>query len=74
MSCNARSRVWWYGANHGGPVDFALTEAAYVITRIFRRYPKIVLPDGETVELVGVEKQTTTLVLKSAEGCKVELG
>ncbi|KAI0904414.1 cytochrome P450 alkane hydroxylase [Ustulina deusta] len=64
---------------HGGPrvclgMDFALTEAAYIITRILQRYPKIVLPDGEKVELVGVEKQTTTLVLKIGEGCKVELG
>ncbi|KAI0502714.1 cytochrome P450 alkane hydroxylase [Xylaria bambusicola] len=64
---------------HGGPriclgMDFALTEAAYIIMRIFRRYPNIALPLGETVELVGVEKQTTTLVLKIAEGCKVELG
>jgi hypothetical protein len=55
-------------------VDFALVEAAYTVVRIFRRYPKIVLPEGEKVELVGVEKQTTTLVLQIAEGCKVELG
>ncbi len=55
-------------------MDFALTEAAYIITRILQRYRKIVLPDGEKVELVGVEKQTTTLVLKIGEGCKVELG
>ncbi|KAI1120336.1 cytochrome P450 alkane hydroxylase [Nemania abortiva] len=54
--------------------DFALTEAAYIITRIFKRYPKIALPEGERVELLGVEKQNTTLVLQIAEGCKVELG
>ncbi|KAI1419969.1 cytochrome P450 alkane hydroxylase [Xylaria sp. FL1777] len=40
----------------------------------FGSCPKIVLPGGQKVELVGVEKQTTTLVLKIAEGCKVELG
>ncbi|KAI1182506.1 cytochrome P450 alkane hydroxylase [Nemania serpens] len=64
---------------HGGPrtclgMDFALTEAAYVVTRILQRYPKVGLPEGEKVELVGVEKQVTTLVLQIAEGCKVELG
>lgn len=63
---------------HGGPRiclgNFALTEAAYVITRILQRYPKVGLPEGEKVELVGVEKQITTLVLQIAEGCKVELG
>ncbi|KAJ3579480.1 hypothetical protein NPX13_g1088 [Xylaria arbuscula] len=73
------TQSYGYMPFHGGPriclgMDFALTEAAYIITRIFRRYPKIALPDGETVELVGVEKQTTTLVLKSSEGCRVDLG
>ena len=55
-------------------VDFALTEAAYAIVRIFQRYPSIRLPEGEKAELVGVEKQTVTLVLRITEGCKVELG
>ncbi|KAI0400446.1 cytochrome P450 alkane hydroxylase [Xylaria palmicola] len=63
----------------GGPriclgMDFALTEAAYIIVRILQRYPKVALPEGEKVELVGVEKQTVTLVLQIAEGCKVDLG
>ncbi|KAI0195453.1 cytochrome P450 alkane hydroxylase [Astrocystis sublimbata] len=62
----------------GGPriclgMDFALTEAAYIIVRIFQQYPNIALPVGEKVELVGVEKQTTTLVLQITDGCKVEL-
>lgn len=55
-------------------VDFALTEAAYAIVRIFQRFPSIRLPEGERVELLGVEKQTVTLVLQITEGCKVELG
>jgi hypothetical protein len=55
-------------------VDFALTEAAYTIVRILQRYPTIRLPEGETVELAGVEKQTVTLVLQIKDGCKVELG
>ncbi len=54
-------------------VDFAQTEAAYAIVRIFQRYPNIELPEGETVESVGVEKQTVTLVLQISEGCKVAL-
>ncbi|KAN0081872.1 hypothetical protein V8E54_003170 [Elaphomyces granulatus] len=54
-------------------VDFALTEAAYTIVRILQRYPNIKLPEGETVELTGVEKQTVTLVLQIQQGCKVEL-
>jgi hypothetical protein len=55
-------------------VDFALTEAAYAIVRIFQRYPIIKLPEGGKVEQVGVEKQTVTLVLKIADGCNVVLG
>jgi len=55
-------------------VDFALTEAAYAIVRIFQRYPSITLPEGEKIEVVGVEKQTVTLVLQITEGCKVQLG
>ena len=55
-------------------MDFALTEAAYAIVRIFQRYPSITLPEGEKIEVVGVEKQTVTLVLQITEGCKVQLG
>jgi len=54
-------------------VDFALTEAAYAIVRIFQRYPGIALPEGEPVEVVGVEKQTVTLVLQITDGCMVKL-
>lgn len=55
-------------------MDFALVEAAYSIVRIIQTFPIIRLPEGETVELAGVEKQKTTLVMSIAEGCKVELG
>lgn len=55
-------------------MDFALTEAAFTIVRIFQRYPSIRLPEGEPIDLVGVEKQTMTLVLQITNGCKVELG
>jgi hypothetical protein len=31
------------------------------------------LPEGDVVELVGVEKQTMTLVVSITEGCKIDL-
>ena len=55
-------------------VDFALTEAAYTVVRLIQAFPTIQLPPGEKVEVIGVEKQTMTLVLSITEGCKVELG
>lgn len=55
-------------------VDFALTEAAYTIVRLLQRFPSITLPDGEKIELAGVEKQSVTIVLRSTTGCKVNLG
>lgn len=54
-------------------MDFAITEAAYTVVRILQRFPVIRLPTGEKIELTGVEKQAITLVLSSAEGCKVDL-
>lgn len=54
-------------------VDFAITEAAYTTVRILQRYPNIKLPEGESVELTGVEKQMVTLVFQIEDGCKVEL-
>jgi hypothetical protein len=54
-------------------VDFALTEAAYTIVRLIRSFQTIKLPEGETPELVGVEKQVMTLVISIKEGCKVEM-
>ena len=69
---------WGYLPFHGGPriclgMDFALTEAAYTVVRIFQTFPNIELPDGEPVELTGVEKQTITLTISSAKGCKIRL-
>jgi hypothetical protein len=55
-------------------VDFALIEAAYIVVRIIQRFPTIKLPKGEMVELVGVEKQTMTLVMSIIEGCKIKIG
>lgn len=55
-------------------MDFALTEAAYVTVRLLQRFASIKLPEGEKVEVVGVEKQTMTLVISIKEGCKVSIG
>lgn len=54
-------------------MDFAETEAAYTIVRLVERFPKMKLPPNEIVELTGVEKQTMTLVMFIAEGCKVRI-
>ena len=55
------------------PVDFALTEAAYTVVRLLHHFPIIRLPASQKIEILGVEKQTITLVLSSTEGCFVEL-
>ncbi|KAI1539866.1 CypX Cytochrome P450 [Pyrenophora tritici-repentis] len=70
---------WSYLPFQSGPrrclgADFALTEAGYTIVRLLQRFPNLRLPDGERVELVGVEKQMATIVLSIKEGCKVEVG
>ena len=54
-------------------VDFALAEAGYTIVRIIQRFGTIKLPEGETVELTGVEKQVMTLVVAIADGCRLEM-
>ena len=53
--------------------DDTSTEAAYTVFRILQTFPDITIPSGEKVELVGVEKQTITLVISIAEGCKVHI-
>lgn len=54
-------------------MDFALTEAGYTVARLIQRFPTIKLPEGETFELVGVEKQVMTLVISIKDGCKVDI-
>jgi hypothetical protein len=54
--------------------DFALTQAAYILVLLLLNFPTLNLPEGEKFELVGAEKQRTTLVLSIKEGCKVEVG
>lgn len=54
-------------------VDFALAEAGYTVVRLLQRFQTIKLPEGEIVELIGVEKQVTTLVVSIKDGCKVDI-
>lgn len=55
-------------------MDFGLTEAAYTVVRLLQKFPGLSLPPEEKVELLGVEKQTMTLVMSSTNGCHVDLG
>lgn len=53
--------------------DFALMEASYGIVKIIQTFPKLRLPpEIEAVE-PGEERQNLTIVVSSAEGCKVLL-
>jgi hypothetical protein len=54
-------------------VDFAVTEAAYTTVRLLQRFPLMKLPPDEPVDIIGTEKQTMTLVISVAGGCKVQV-
>ncbi|KAF7868848.1 uncharacterized protein EAF02_009584 [Botrytis sinoallii] len=74
MNDNPTNQKWGYLPFNGGPRwTVALTEAAYTVVRILRKYPGVKLPANEKVELTGVEKQTMTLVVSIKEGCNVHL-
>jgi cytochrome P450 len=72
---------WGYLPFNGGPrvclgQDFALTEAAYAVARIIQVWPKIEVHEEAAQESevrIGEEKQRLTLVVSSADGCKVKL-
>jgi cytochrome P450 len=69
---------WAYFPFNGGPrqclgEDFALMEISYSIVRLFQASSLIALPEGEKVEHVGAERQRLTLVLSSADGCRVKI-
>lgn len=52
--------------------EFAMLETTYTIVRMIQRFHFIDVPEGETME-IGKEKQLLTLVLTSAEGCRLRL-
>lgn len=67
---------WAYFPFSGGPrqclgEDFALMEVSYTLVRILQAFAEIKLPEGEIVERVGLERQRLTLVMSSADGCRV---
>jgi len=69
---------WAYFPFNGGPrqclgEDFALMEVSYTVVRLLQACSKIALPDNEVNEPPGTERQTLTLVLSSADGCRVQL-
>jgi cytochrome P450 len=69
---------WGYFPFNGGPrqclgEDFALMEISYTVVRLLRVFPVIKLPEGEQIEPVGTERQRLTLVLSSADGCRVDI-
>ena len=49
-------------------------EVSYTIVRLLQAFPSIRLPEDEKSDgPVGTERQLLTLVLCSANGCRVEL-
>ena len=49
--------------------EFALLEASYTVIRLLQSYQGIRLADDRSIQ----EKQTVTLVVANANGCKVIL-
>jgi cytochrome P450 len=69
---------WGYAPFNGGPrqclgEDFALMEVSYTVVRLLQTFDVIELPEGEVNEPVGSERQTLTLVLSSADGCRATI-
>ncbi|KAL8942139.1 MAG: hypothetical protein Q9216_001824 [Gyalolechia sp. 2 TL-2023] len=69
---------WGFMPFHGGPRiclgrEFALMEASCGIVRILQEFPNLRLPPDVPKEPTGQERQSLTIVISSAEGCKVLL-
>ncbi|KAL2845385.1 putative cytochrome P450 alkane hydroxylase [Aspergillus pseudodeflectus] len=63
---------------HDGPrvclgKDFALMEASYGLVRLLQEFPNLRIVPDVAQTTPGLEKQNLTIVLSSAEGCKVLL-
>lgn len=61
---------------NGGPrlclgQDFAILEASYTVARLVQRFPYFEVPAGDEIMKPGKERQTLTLVVASAEGCRL---
>jgi cytochrome P450 len=73
-----RNIGWAYFPFNGGPrqclgEDFAVMEISVTIVRLLQACPVVAMPDGETIETLGTERQRLTLVLASADGCRVKI-
>jgi hypothetical protein len=53
--------------------DFALMEASYGLVRLLQEFPNLRIAPDVAQTTPGLEKQNLTIVLSSAEGCKVLL-
>ena len=53
--------------------ELALGEASCAIIRIIQTFPELRLPPETPIVPPGEEKQALTIVVTSAEGCKVLL-
>ena len=78
LEANTTNSKWGYLPFNGGPRiclgrEFSLTEAAYTITCLIQKFPRMRLPPEEKVEVIGAEKQATALVLSIKNGCKIQL-
>jgi hypothetical protein len=51
--------------------DFELSAASYAIVKIIQTFPNLRLPPQIEKEKIGQEKVNFTIVVTSAEGCKV---
>lgn len=70
---------WAYLPFNGGPrlclgQDFALLEVSYTLCRLIQTFPRIDVPASEPHVDVGQERQTLTLVVASADGCRLSMG
>jgi hypothetical protein len=48
-------------------------EVSYTAVRLLQTFASIILPKGGPIEPVGSERQRLTLVLSSADGCRVQI-
>ena len=69
---------WGYFPFNGGPrhclgEDYAMMQISYTMIRLIETFKTIEMPKGEKIEPVGTERQLLTLVLSSADGCRVGL-
>ena len=53
--------------------EFALLEASYVIVRLLQTFKDFEFGPGQEIPTPGKERQDVTLILCSADGCKLRV-